>query len=108
MRILAIVPILMAAGVMAGGCSWSNARPAGLGAPVTAAALFDRQRGAPPTREMAVRSDWPAAQAFVGHGESVYYRERFSDIQSTGFSTRGWGDRSYRRFESIREGSGRR
>lgn len=73
---------------------------------VTPALLFDRRGGWPTAGQMAYRSDWPSTSAMQGYGESIYYRERFIDIQRATPFGGAWPDLTYRRFETFREGFG--
>ena len=51
------------------------------------------------------RGQWPATAAYDMSEESVTFRETIIDRQGRHFSER---DDYYRRFESVREGKGRR
>ena len=72
---------------------------------LASALLFDRQPGLYDASEFAFRNDWPATDAYYSPGEVIFYTERFVDLEGRDFHDH---DHSFRRFESVREGSGYR
>lgn len=69
------------------------------------ALLFDRHPGPYRAGDFNYRSDWPSTEAYHGHGEVIYFAERFIDIQGPGFRQ---PDNTWRRFDTVRVGVGRR
>ena|GEM_PF-7103714 len=105
-RVLPVVVLVANIAILTSGCV--NMRPAMVehGPRSTPAILFDRYAGVPTASQMAYRSGWPSTLSLYQLGESVYYRERFIDIQEAGPHGRGRLGHTYRRFDTIREGSG--
>ncbi len=106
MRILTIGLLLVTGLALTAGCAgkqpaFERCQPRSS----TPALLFDRYGGTPTAGQMAFRSDWPSAPSLHQFGESIYYRERFIDIQRAGPSGRGRLGYTYRRFDTLREGS---
>lgn len=68
--------------------------------------LFDPGTGNLPESEFMVRSDWPSTASSTPLGETIFYQERFIDMQYSS----PWGsrnhDRTYRRFSTVRTGAG--
>jgi hypothetical protein len=69
----------------------------------SATLLFDRRPGPYSASEFAARSDWPSTEAYYPLGEIIFYREHFVDLQGPYFAL---PDRSYRRVDTYRAGSG--
>ena len=72
----------------------------------SAALLFDAQPGYPTASDVAYRSDWPSTESSYQLGESIFYQERFIDIQHSWPFGRGPHDHTYRRFSTYRTGVG--
>jgi len=105
MRIVTVMLIGAIGLVLVAGCVTRQPVPLVHKPQLTPALLFDRCGGVPSASRMAVRSDWPSALSFYQRGESVFYRERFTDIQRGGPSGHGRLGYTYRRFDTIREGA---
>ena len=67
--------------------------------------LFDRHPDLPTASGLSWRGDWPACYSLHVKPETLHYRETIYDIQGNGPYSR---DRTHRRFELHREGSGTR
>ena len=79
--------------------------PAGHGAGLASALLFDHRPGPYRVSDFAYRSDWPSTEAFYSPGQVIFFAERFVDWQGSRFHDT---DDFYRRFDSIRVGTGYR
>ena len=98
--LLITVPLIAA---LPWGCAAAPGPHVGLQV-VTPVLLFDTQPGWPTAAEMALRSSWPAAPAYIAGGEVIWFRERFLDVQSGGWGSGRPNDHVYRRFDTYRVG----
>ena len=105
-RILTVAVVAANITMLTTGCTYVRPAVVEHGPQFTPAILFDRHAGVPTANQMAYRSGWPSTLSLYQLGESVYYRERFIDIQEAGPRGRGRLGHTYRRFDTIREGSG--
>ncbi len=104
-RVLTIGLLVVTGLALTAGCAGKRPAFAPCQPRSTPALLFDRYGGTPTAGQMAVRSDWPSTPSLHQLGESIYYRERFIDIQGAGPHGRGRLGYTYRRFDTLREGS---
>ncbi|MCK4658435.1 MAG: hypothetical protein KAV82_02845 [Phycisphaerae bacterium] len=107
-RTLTVSLFVLVVLISAVGCAHKPPAPTCDGWRLTPALLFDRHAGSPSAGLMAHRSDWPCAVSFYQFGELLHYRERFIDVQQVGSLGRGWSGYTYRRFDTLREGSAAR
>ena len=105
MRVMKFALFVVTGLVLAAGCATRQPLVAVHRSQLTPALLFDRCGGVPSASQMALRSDWPSAPSLYQRGESIFYRERFTDIQRAGPSGRGRLGYTYRRFDTVREGA---